>query len=37
MYSDEMTFPHRVDLWQYTESGTVPGIEGPVDINLLLP
>lgn len=37
MYSDEMNFPHRVDLWQYTESGTVPGIEGTVDINLLLP
>lgn len=37
MYTDEMNFPHRVDLWQYTESGTVPGIEGTVDINLLLP
>lgn len=37
MYNDEMNFPYRVDLWQYTESGTVPGIEGAVDINLLLP
>ena len=37
MYSDEMTFPYRVDLWQYTEDGTVPGIEGTVDINLYLP
>jgi GH25 family lysozyme M1 (1,4-beta-N-acetylmuramidase) len=37
MYNEEMTFPYRVDLWQYTEDGTVPGIEGPVDINLYLP
>ena len=37
MYSEEMTFPYRVDLWQYTEDGTVPGIDGPVDINLYLP
>lgn len=37
MYNEEMTFPYRVDLWQYTEGGTVPGIEGPVDINLYLP
>lgn len=37
MYSDEMTFPYRVDMWQYTEDGTVPGIDGTVDINLYLP
>ena len=37
MYTDEMTFPYRVDLWQYTEDGTVPGIDSPVDINLYLP
>lgn len=37
MYSDRMTFPHRVDMWQYTCEGTVPGIEGPVDINLYFP
>lgn len=37
MYTDEMTFPYRVDMWQYTEDGTVPGIDGPVDINLYLP
>jgi GH25 family lysozyme M1 (1,4-beta-N-acetylmuramidase) len=35
MYSDRMTFPHAVDLWQYTATGTVPGIEGDVDVNLL--
>ena len=37
MYSEEMTFPYQVDLWQYTCSGTVPGIEGDVDINLYFP
>lgn len=34
LYTDRMDFPHRVDLWQYTNAGSVPGIEGPVDINL---
>lgn len=37
MYADQMEFPHRVDLWQYTQTGTVPGIEGNVDLNLYLP
>lgn len=37
MYSDEMIFPYRVDMWQYTEEGTVPGIDGNVDVNLYLP
>ena len=34
LYSDRMTFPYRFEMWQYTDSGTVPGIEGKVDINL---
>lgn len=33
LYSD-MTYPHRVDMWQYTQKGTVPGIAGDADINL---
>jgi GH25 family lysozyme M1 (1,4-beta-N-acetylmuramidase) len=33
-YKDAMTFPHRVDFWQYTGEGTVAGIEVPVDLNL---
>lgn len=37
MYSDWMTYPYRVDMWQYTNAGTVPGIEGAVDINLYFP
>lgn len=34
MYTDQMTYPYRVEYWQYTDSGTVPGIEGGVDLNL---
>ena len=35
-YSTNLNYPYKVDMWQYTESVTVPGIEGPVDINLYL-
>ena len=35
-YADGMEFPYAVDLWQYTESGQVPGIQGKVDIDLWL-
>lgn len=34
MYTDWMTYPYKIDMWQYTDQGTVPGIEGSVDINL---
>ena len=34
LYSDRMTFPYRVEMWQYTDSGRVPGIQGNVDLNL---
>lgn len=34
MYTTQMTYPHRVDMWQYTDEGTVAGINGNVDINL---
>lgn len=36
MYSHDKEFPCRFDLWQYTQTGTVPGIEGYVDINIML-
>lgn len=36
-YTDWMTYPYKVDMWQYTHSGTVPGIEGNTDINLYFP
>ena len=37
MYSEEMTYEYKVDMWQYTCEGSVPGIEGHVDINLYFP
>ena len=37
MYSTEMTYPYKVDMWQYSASGTVPGITGKVDLNLYFP
>ena len=37
MYSDQMNYPYKVDMWQYTNKGTVPGIKGNVDINLYFP
>ena len=33
-YTDWMDYPYKVDMWQYTNKGRVPGIEGDVDINL---
>lgn len=37
MYSDQMTYEYKVDMWQYTKEGNVPGIKGNVDINLYFP
>lgn len=37
MYADTMNYPHQVEMWQYTCTGQVPGIETDVDINLWLP
>ena len=34
MYSPVMDYPYKVDMWQYTETGSVPGIDGYVDMNL---
>ncbi len=34
MYESEMDYPYKIDMWQYTNTGTVPGIEGNVDLNL---
>ena len=35
MYSTIMDYPYKIDMWQYTDQGTVPGISGNVDMNLL--
>lgn len=37
MYSDQMTFPYKVCFWQYSDEGSVPGIEGNVDLDLYFP
>lgn len=35
MYDITADFPYKVDMWQYTCTGSIPGIAGNVDINLL--
>ena len=37
LYQDRMTYPYRVEMWQYTDQGKVPGINGNVDINVYMP
>ena len=37
LYQDRMTYPYRVEMWQYTDKGRVPGIQGDVDINVYIP
>ena len=37
LYQDRMTYPWKVEMWQYTNSGKVPGINGPVDLNVYMP
>ena len=37
MYSGEMTLEYPVDMWQYTNQGSVSGIDEYVDINLYFP
>lgn len=36
-YAETLDFPYKVDMWQYTHTGSVPGIDGNVDINLYFP
>ncbi len=33
-YEDAMTFPYNVEMWQYSCTATVPGIQGEVDLNM---
>ena len=37
MYSKAMTYDYKVQMWQYTSKGRVPGIDGRVDIDLYFP
>ena len=34
LWQDRMTYPYRIEMWQYTSTGRVPGISGDVDINI---
>ena len=37
LYQDRMTYPWKVEMWQYTDKGRVPGIAGNVDLNVYMP
>ena len=37
LYGSRMTYPYHVEMWQYTDSGRVPGIQGGVDLNVYMP
>ena len=37
MYADTMTYPYDFAIWQYSQTGRVPGIQGDVDLNIMLP
>ncbi len=33
-YSTTLDYPYRISMWQYSDTGSVPGISGNVDLNL---
>ena len=37
LYQDRMTYPWKVEMWQFTCTGKVPGIRGDVDVNIYMP
>lgn len=36
LYTPRMRFPYKVQMWQYTDSGIIPGIDASVDLNIWL-
>ena len=36
-YTQRMKFPYKIQMWQYTDNGKVPGVTGPCDINIYFP
>lgn len=36
-YDSYVYFPYEISMWQYTDSGSVNGIEGNVDLNITFP
>lgn len=37
LYKDQMNYKYHFDMWQYTCTGSVPGVQGEVDINIFFP
>lgn len=37
LYQDRMTYPWKIEMWQWTDKGKVDGIDGPVDVNVYMP
>lgn len=37
LYKDQMDYKYHFDMWQYTCTGSVPGVQGDVDINIFFP
>ena len=35
-YRTPLRYPYKFDIWQYTSAGSVKGIDGEVDMNLIL-
>ncbi len=33
-YGDDLYYPYRFTIWQYTDKGEIPGIKGHVDLNI---
>lgn len=33
-YDNSLYFPYKISMWQYSESGSIKGIEGSVDMNI---
>ena len=33
-YNADFYYPYQYEIWQYTDNGTVNGIDGPVDLNI---
>ena len=36
-YTDRMDFPYKVNMWQYTDEGQIPGIDTYCDFNVYFP
>ena len=36
-YTQRMKFPYKIQMWQYTDKGSVPGVNGACDINIYFP